>query len=443
MTRYKLVFFGDILPGHDPEQVKVQLLSMLKVAPEQAHKLFSGKRVTLKKGLDAEQAQSYRRKLSAMGVGIRVEAERDEVEPPRPAVTSPAPVPPPSPLPTPAAAAAAALDLVPAEPAPASEMDCPECGHHQPRRTLCLNCGCDMPRVLAAQEAQAQEAKAGVSDTQHSSLRIHPGEAPMVLAEPARLFGGDFGGRIGRRSYFAGSMLLTSVLLWIAIVGIRMESLLVLGLCALAGVFFGIRLSILRCHDFDWRGWWVLITAIPYVGALFSLLLMFFPGSKDDNTYGARPQPTSWGAAVGALVVVVASFMLAFSFFAQDIAGAAMRYGDTASFSGAPDETDGFQNAALRHYDPARDRIVMYSLTTCGYCDQKRAQFDALGVRYREVFIDTDRAAGEAMWAKLRASGWTGGGVGTPTLEVNGVMLPNNPSLAAMSRHFLADTSRF
>ncbi|KAA3655360.1 MAG: DUF805 domain-containing protein [Proteobacteria bacterium] len=439
MTQYKLVFSGDILPGHDPDQVKAQLLAMLKLAPEQAPRLFSGKRVTLKKGLDAERAQSYRRKLSAMGIGIRVEAERDDTEAPRPATPPPAPIRPPQAAtpPTPA------LDLVPAEPAPATEMDCPECGHHQPRRTLCLNCGCDMPRVLAAREAQAQEAKAGVSDIQHRSLRIHPGDAPVVQAEPARLFGADFGGRIGRRSYFAGSMLLTSVLMWIALAGVRMESFLVLGLCALVGVFFGIRLSILRCHDFDWRGWWVLITAIPYVGALFSLLLMFFPGSKDDNTYGARPQPTSWGAAVGALVVVVASSMLAFSFFAQDIAGAAMRYGDTAGLTSDAGSASGLQNAALRHYDPARDRIVMYSLTTCGYCDQKRAQFDALGVRYREVFIDTDRSAGEAMWAKLRAGGWTSGGVGTPTLEVNGVMLPNNPSLEAMSQHFLAGANRF
>ncbi|HPR05028.1 MAG TPA: DUF805 domain-containing protein [Denitromonas sp.] len=438
MTRYKLVFSGDILPGHDPEVVKAQLAAMLKVTPEQTPRLFSGKRVTLRKDLDADKAQAYRRKLSAMGIGIRVEADLPEpvVEPspdPAPATKSPVaehPTPPPS-----SQAPATVLDLVPTNDTPAGDMDCPECGHRQPRRTLCLNCGCDMPRVLAAREHQAHEAQAGVSTVQHSSLRVHTGNASLADTEATRLFGTDFGGRIGRRSYLAGSMLLTSLLLWITIIGIRMESLLILGLCAVIAVFFGARLSILRCHDFDWRGWWVLITAIPYVGGLFSLLLMFLPGSKDENNFGARPTPTSWIATIGSMVFVVASFSIAFNFFAKDILDTATRYNNTSSFTGDA-ATGGMQMAGLRNYDPERDRITMYSLTTCGYCDKKRALFDDLGVRYHEVFIDTDASAQRLMWSKLRASGWRDGGVGTPTLEVNGVMLPNNPSLEQMSEHF-------
>ncbi len=437
MTQFKLVFSGDILPGHDPEVVKAQLAQMLKVTPEQTPQLFSGKRVTLRKGLDNEKAQAYRRKLAAMGVGIRVEADLPEpvIAPaPRVAPTTETPAVERAIPPSPAQAAPTVLDLVPTNDTPAGDMDCPECAHRQPRRTLCLNCGCDMPRVLAAREQQAHEAQAGVSTVQHNSLRVHAGDAPLVDTEAARLFGTDFGGRIGRRSYLAGSMLLTSLLMWLAIVGIRMESILILGLCALVAVFFGARLSILRCHDFDWRGWWVLITAIPYVGGLFSLLLMFLPGSKDENNFGARPAPTSWIASLGAMVCVVASFSIAFNFFAQDIMDTATRYNETSSFKG--DATGGMQMAALRDYDPNRDQITMYSLTTCGYCDKKRVLFDDLGIRYDEVFIDTDPSAQQLMWTKLRAAGWRDGGVGTPTLEVNGVMLPNNPSLEQMSQYF-------
>lgn len=437
MTEYKLVFSGDILPGHDPEVVKAQLVALLKVSPAQAPQLFSGRPVTLKKGLDADKAQAYRRKLAALGVGIRVEADR------------PAPALRPAPAEAPAVAAAdtmpprPALDLVASEAPPADEMTCPECAHRQPRRTLCLNCGCDMPRVLAAREQEAQEAKAAVGSLPPGALRIQSGEnAVHPEADPVRLFGADFGGRIGRRSYLAGGALLMALMLWGAIAGLRLQSLWLLGLCVLAGVFFAIRLSVLRCHDFDWRGWWVLISAVPYVGTLFSLLLTFFPGSRDDNSFGARPQPTGWGATVGAVLVLVLSLVLALKFFAQDLAGAAMRYGAPAAFGSDAPTAGALQHAALAGYDPARDRIVMYSLTTCGYCDRKRAEFDALGVRYREVFIDTDRAAGETMWAKLRAGGWTGGGVGTPTLEVNGVMLPNNPSLEQMSRHFIGRRDR-
>ncbi|TVO69434.1 DUF805 domain-containing protein [Denitromonas ohlonensis] len=444
MTQYKLVFSGDILPGHDPEVVKAQLAAMLKVAPEQTPRLFSGKRVTLRKGLDTEKAQAYRRKLAAMGVGIRVEADVPEPVITPPSATTPATdvstMAPDTP-PPPTRATPAALDLVPTSDEPAGDMDCPECGHRQPRRTLCLNCGCDMPRVLAAREHQAQEAQAGVSTTQHSSLRIHAGDAAVVETEAVPLFGTDFGGRISRRSYFAGSMLLTSALIWLAILGIRLESLLVLGLCAVVAVFFGARLSILRCHDFDWRGWWVLITAIPYVGGLFSLLLMFLPGSKGDNNFGPQPTPTSWIGAIGSIVFVAVSSSLAFNFFADDVYETATRYNQTSSIERAP-AVSGMQSTALHGYDPERDHITMYSLTTCGYCDQKRAQFDDLGIRYREVFIDTDPSAQKLMWSKLRASGWKDGGVGTPTLEVNGVMLPNNPSLKQMSQHFLSRSRR-
>ncbi len=77
--------------------------------------------------------------------------------------------------------------------------------------------------------------------------------------------------------------------------------------------------------------------------------------------------------------------------------------------------------------------IVMYSLTTCGFCNQKRAELHARGVPFVEYFVDNDMAKRNELFEKLRAAGHSGG-VGTPTFEVNGRMLPNNPSLDSILR---------
>jgi len=78
--------------------------------------------------------------------------------------------------------------------------------------------------------------------------------------------------------------------------------------------------------------------------------------------------------------------------------------------------------------------IVMYSLTTCGYCNQKRAELRAQGIPFVEYFVDKDAARSNELFEKLRAVGHSGG-VGTPTFEVNGKMLPNNPSLDTIRKH--------
>lgn len=74
---HKIVFSGKILSGHDPAKVRDKLLSMLGVGPEQAERLFSGKSLTVKKGLSAEEAQRYVEHLNRRGIGV-------EVDPPLP-----------------------------------------------------------------------------------------------------------------------------------------------------------------------------------------------------------------------------------------------------------------------------------------------------------------------------------------------------------------------
>lgn len=45
-----------------------------------------------------------------------------------------------------------------------------------------------------------------------------------------------------------------------------------------------------RCHDRGNSGWWQLYTCIPYVGAVFSIILLFGSGDEDENEYGLNPR---------------------------------------------------------------------------------------------------------------------------------------------------------
>jgi len=79
--------------------------------------------------------------------------------------------------------------------------------------------------------------------------------------------------------------------------------------------------------------------------------------------------------------------------------------------------------------------VIMYSLTTCGFCNQKRAQLRAEGIPFVEYFLDRDKARFQELIGKLEASGMKPGGIGTPSFEVNGKLLLNNPSLETIRRH--------
>jgi glutaredoxin len=81
------------------------------------------------------------------------------------------------------------------------------------------------------------------------------------------------------------------------------------------------------------------------------------------------------------------------------------------------------------------NRVVMYSLTTCGYCAEKRERMTTAGIPFREYFVDTDPARMDEFNALLDANGLPAGAVGTPTLTVNGKLLVNNPDMATIKKH--------
>jgi len=91
-TEYRVVFAGAVLDGHEVEEVRQTAGKRLKVTPEQLVRLFSGKPVVLKKGLDMSAVEQYVAELNHIGMKVRVEpipeTRMPAQEPPPPSAPS-------------------------------------------------------------------------------------------------------------------------------------------------------------------------------------------------------------------------------------------------------------------------------------------------------------------------------------------------------------------
>jgi len=426
-----LVFSGKLIPTVPAEEARQNLAKLLKLEPTKVEALFSGQRTVLKRNLTPADAVRYITHLA--GLGILVDTE--------PQTPSPVAVPPVAVTGVPAAATtpttpASVVNANPANvPAPPTtkglslapvveEVTCPKCGERQPKRTLCLVCATDMPRYAAAQEElqreQRQEKLVAATSARGG------GAVKDDRADPPALFGWGIEGRIGRLSSLLGGSLLFIALIWIIALALKSSSLsIVFLLFLLPFVVFSIRLGILRCHDIGWTGWLMLLAPIPYLGALFSFLLLVLPGNKQDN-YGEAPRSASGFATLAAMAATAISIAVASGIIGSEVKSLAEN-GFGRSANNVPADPP-------RRYASTND-VTMYSLTTCGYCVQKRRELEEEGIPFREVFLDQDTNAGDDMRRKLAAQDLPAGTVGTPTLEVNGAMLPNNPDMAEIRRH--------
>ena len=94
-----------------------------------------------------------------------------------------------------------------------------------------------------------------------------------------------------------------------------------------------------------------------------------------------------------------------------------------------------FDEGAVPEQAATHNEVIMYSLTTCGYCKQKASELDAAGIEYHEYFIDVDAKRRDELTRKLQWAGFAARNWGTPILDVHGVMLPNDPSLDTIREH--------
>jgi len=76
------------------------------------------------------------------------------------------------------------------------------------------------------------------------------------------------------------------------------------------------------------------------------------------------------------------------------------------------------------------DELIMYSLTTCGYCKKKARELKKQNIPFIEYYVDEDTKRKEELANKLKKAGIQARSYGTPIFDAYGTMLPNNPSIS-------------
>lgn len=418
MSQFKIVFRGRTLPGHDRELARNRLVAALGAGPDVAERLFSGAKATLKAGLDATQAEHYRTKLAGIGIDVEIE----------PFAPTPAPAPTVAPAPSvpPQAPDQAQVEPVAPQGAPDQSMTCPKCGHRQPPRTLCLACGVDMPRFAALRDQPV-----AVSPMQEAIGRDAVASAVLAGADQRDpsppLLGFGLGGRMGRLGYMAGFLLLSCLSFWGVMLAVAYGNTFIAGVLLIALVVPYLRLLILRCHDLDWSGWWVLLSLVPIVGMVFSLVLLAVRGTPDDNRFGPPVESAGWGKLFACLGAYIGLGIIVLP-LTQD----RMRTDLEHRFGSAADAGN---RSLLGNYSPARDEIFLFTRDDCTPCDRRRNEFDRLGIRYIELSLDNDDELAQLLGSRLDLAEHRGSR-SLPMVEVNGTLLAGDPSLGLISSHF-------
>ncbi|NMG66261.1 DUF805 domain-containing protein [Azoarcus indigens] len=327
-----LILTGSILPGHAAADVAQALSRLMGLPEEKILPLLAGKETVVRRNLEATKAPRYLQALRQAGAEARVEASagqgkqvpgeaasgvavaaaiaREPVQQAAGAATPPATV--------------LALD----EPA-LEMMNCPSCGAAQPRRNLCRACGVDMPRMLAAQTqavgtVAAPARSAAAAGPLGPLSRAGKDDSPDGFSTPAA-FSLSLEGRVGRLRYLAYSfpayVPLVAGALLAAVLGQGTAMLAAILIGALLTVWMALRVSVLRLHDLNRSGKWVLLAiALPVVAGLSgaplgvmasavffivgSLLLLFWPGDMGVNDYGEPSGPNTLWTIIGAMAAI-------------------------------------------------------------------------------------------------------------------------------------------
>lgn len=333
----RLVFSGEILEGFQSDEVKLRFGQTFKMQGAQLDQVFSGQRTVLKRSLPVAEARRYVVALSALGVSaytepliaaaagsVRPAKERIRLHQEQPHSSERSAT-------TRAKDANIATPATPIEPtatvtpattaAPEETITCPNCGEVQRKQLFCRSCTTNMPMGIAAKKEDAERARAERQDKAQAGRFSRGAHAPRAgtssdRVDPPSLLSLSFEGRMGRMSYFnAGGL----AILGIALLGIgaavfllALPKLLAMILMGAAGIVFMVwmvRITVLRLHDFNRSGWWVLLLFIPYLGVLANIAMALIPGSAHENDYGEKPRTGNWLLAVlVALAYVVSLF---------------------------------------------------------------------------------------------------------------------------------------
>lgn len=465
---FRVVISGRTIGDVPLADLKADVGRAFKLQGEQLDRMLSGRPVVVSRSATAEAAEKLCTRLLALGLEARIEALPEApaaipvaAPPPPPppppkaeaagakadelfALTAPGAVPPPAdPLASaPVRAPVSAPENLPAEVPPAPVADgvvCPKCGEAQPKRTLCRNCGLDMPRYEQARAAAEQEAReerlANLEAARESRNGGRRGGA-ATTGQHAGLFGIGFSGRLGRLDYFSGTLFSSTILFVFMMLAVSTGKPGFIWFGMLLSAVYGFRCIALRLHDIGRTGWLSLVIMVPVLGALMTLALLLIHGDDNDNEYG---EPPPGGGGRRAIVVLLSLLLvggLAFRSitnnpekmvrFLQAVNAAQGVEVDEGDDSASP-------NAPAAHYSSS-NRIDLYVIAACSSCDQMRGWLDANGLRYTVYSVDSDQHAAERLQSIIGE-----GQIMLPVLEINGKTLPGNPDIQTVHRHLRQD----
>ncbi|HXE40569.1 MAG TPA: DUF805 domain-containing protein, partial [Azonexus sp.] len=315
--QFRVVISGRTISGAPLADIKDAVGRVFRLQGEALERMVSGQAMIVARACDKAAAEKLHARLQALDLEARIDAlpavapapeatppappEKAEAKPDElfalagPAVSAPVANP----------GAGAGLSVPPA--AVAAEVVCPKCGEAQPKRTLCRQCGLDMPRYLAAQEAAEREARAE-REAEREARRQSPGRVGRGAGEPvAGVLGLGFSGRLGRLDYFSASLLSSTLWLLLVLAAVATGKMALAGLGLFLSAIYSIRCIVLRLHDTGKSGWLALIVLVPVLGALMALALLFMGSDGDENEYGSV---ATNGAGRRAILVLVALFVV-------------------------------------------------------------------------------------------------------------------------------------
>ncbi|QLI81811.1 DUF805 domain-containing protein [Chitinibacter fontanus] len=316
-TTFRLVLTGKLLPGVAAEHATAALAKLMRLEIDRAEMLLQQAPTVVKKALPGHQLDTYLQLFHK--VGVEVTAEALQTPPPaQPSLSL-------EPIATPATTAP--LSLLADEPAAiapiadtSAQITCPQCQRVQPKRTLCLGCGADMPRMLAAQSASstsalppidAQSAPAAAPSQRRSRMRQEY-ETPAFWSLSTE-------GRLGRMRYFCNGLLSILPVLGMLLFGLLIskgEMTLPVVILFLGAIVWCLvqnyRMMVFRLHDLNkptkYAGWIIFgqmlinaatrsstSTTVIIIGSMISLFvygaLAFVQGDDGENDYGLPAAP--------------------------------------------------------------------------------------------------------------------------------------------------------
>jgi uncharacterized membrane protein YhaH (DUF805 family)/glutaredoxin len=452
--QFRVLISGQTLSGGALADRKAEVGREFGLQGEQLERMLSGLPAVVSRTASREAAEKLAVRLRSVDLEARVDPVTASASPTLVAATAVAPA---KPVAQPNRAAATADDELfaliqppaavtvaapagdksglAANPAAGEAVTCPKCGQVQPRRTLCRQCGLDMPRFLAAQEAAEREAREERAADLAARRSGSAGISHRTAGErQAGLIGIGFSGRFGRLDFLAASLASTALWFVFVLLAVSTGKMAFVGFGLLLSSIYGLRCVALRLHDTGRTGWLALVVLVPLIGALMALALLFIGGDEDENDHG--PAPVSSGARLALVLLGLAVLGgLGFRSVTQNPETAmrfleAMRAGQGNAVAGEADDDTAMPAAPVTY--ARNNRIDIYVIAGCTDCDRMRAWLDANGLVYTLYAVDSDNQAAERLHSTMDGGQ---GRVNLPVLEINGKVLPGNPDIGEVHRH--------